>query len=123
ITLSPLFGYGFGTQFRAYNIIAHFHTWMGFSHNSYLYIIFKSGLVGGFLFIVSTLIFLVMGLQVVRSTRLSVQSRAVARICLAFLVVFLIGAYIGPAFDSKTGVSLMGLTWGAIITLHRKDRW
>src|SRR5438093_933052 len=47
---APILGNGFGSSFRYYQIISGFHQWSGYSHSSYLYILFKTGFIGGLLF-------------------------------------------------------------------------
>ena len=119
---SPVFGYGFGASFRFYNILEHSHSWMPFSHNSYLYIIFKTGFVGGFLFIISMVALLYKGFHLIQSPELSPRSRIVIRACVAFISLVLFGAFTGPTFDSKTNIAWLAFAWGYILAVERSAK-
>ena len=122
ILKSPILGHGFGTQFRTFNIIDKVHLWMGFSHNSYIYLIFKTGFIGGLLFIIANGWFLYKSFQLARSPQLSIFSRTLVRAVSGFLVAILIGAYVGPAFDRKSVLIWMGISAGVILACDRKIR-
>jgi O-antigen ligase len=119
---SPFIGYGFGSEFRAYNIILKHHSWVGFSHSSYLYMIFKTGFPGALLFFVGYGTFLTKGYKLLKSPLLTDFSRALVRAGISYLIVILIYAYTGPIFDSKTDIIWVGLIWGYFLALEKSHR-
>ncbi|MGH2638585.1 MAG: O-antigen ligase family protein, partial [Rhabdochlamydiaceae bacterium] len=122
ITQSPILGHGFGASFRSFDIVHYYHVWLSFSHNSYLYIIFKTGFIGGILFLIPTAIILYKGLRLVRSPHLSSRARMVLRAVVASTIVILFGAFTGPTFDSKTAIAWLALGWGYILSADRANR-
>jgi len=120
ISQSPILGYGFGSQFRIFNIISGHHDWMGFSHNSYLYIAYKAGIFGALLLCSAIIVFFWKGFKLLRSSQLTARSRVAVRASVSFLVLIFMGAYTGPAFDSKTDLIWVGLIWGYFLSVERK---
>ncbi|MDP4288762.1 MAG: O-antigen ligase family protein [Bacteroidota bacterium] len=116
---APLFGYGFGSLWRVWDALLGFHTWIGFSHSSYLFLLLKSGLVGFCLFFLAYFGFMRNGYRLLRSPRLSETSRAIVRAGIAFLLFILIDAYTSPVFDSKTDLVWVGLIWGYFLALEK----
>ncbi|MFI5200843.1 MAG: O-antigen ligase family protein [Candidatus Kapaibacterium sp.] len=119
ILRSPIFGYGFGSSFRSYDLLHGYNVWMSFSHNSYLYLIFKTGFVGGSLFIISNILILYTGFSIAQSNRLSARSRIGLRVAIASTALILFGAFTGPTFDSKTPISWLALGWGYIYAVEK----
>jgi O-antigen ligase len=117
---SPFVGSGFGARFRTFNIIGHQHQWAGFSHNSYLYIAFKTGIPGIALFIIAYIAFAWMGFQLLQQQTPSGLSRVVLRAFLGYLVLIAINATVAPIFDSKTEMVWVGIAWGFILTRSPK---
>ncbi|HET6402079.1 MAG TPA: O-antigen ligase family protein, partial [Candidatus Kapabacteria bacterium] len=122
IKQSPILGHGFGGSFRIFDIGSGYHTWMSFSHSSYLYIIFKTGIIGALLFFVQFFTFLHKGFRLARNKSLSERSRVVARGCFGCLILLLFSAFLGPVFDSKTDLMWVGLIWGYFLALERQIR-
>jgi O-antigen ligase len=116
---SPILGHGFGSQFKVYNMIEHFHSWMGFSHSSYLYLVFKTGFLGALLFLGAFFVFLYKGFKLLKSPTLIDPARSIVRACVTYMIVILIYAYAGPIFDSKTDLIWIGLIWGYFLALER----
>ncbi|HET6401685.1 MAG TPA: O-antigen ligase family protein [Candidatus Kapabacteria bacterium] len=120
IKQSPILGHGFGGSFRIFDIGSGYHTWMSFSHSSYLYIIFKTGLIGALLFFVPFFTFLYKGFRLAGNKSLSERSRIVARGCFGCLIFLLFAAFLGPVFDSKTDLMWVGFIWGYFLALERQ---
>ncbi|HWF43165.1 MAG TPA: O-antigen ligase family protein [Candidatus Kapabacteria bacterium] len=120
IKQSPIVGHGFGSSFRAFDLGRGVHTWMNFSHSSYLYIIFKTGIIGTLLFFIPFFTFLYNGFKLARTKSLPDRSRIVARGCVGALIILLFAAYLGPVFDSKTDLMWVGLIWGYFLALERQ---
>jgi O-antigen ligase len=120
ILRSPILGYGFGSKFRVYDFVMHHHFWSPFSHSSYLYMVFKTGFVGAFLFFAAYFGFMYKGFQLTRSSNLSGIARIAVRACLAYLLLILVFAYAAPVFDSKTDLIWVGLIWGYFLALEKQ---
>lgn len=115
---SPIIGHGFGSEFRfLQNVPATFHTWVGFSHNSYLYLIFKTGFLGALLFLYCYVWFISKGFQLSLNKHLTERDRMITRTGIGFLLISLFEAYMGPAFDSKAAMISVGLVWGYFLAL------
>jgi O-antigen ligase len=117
---SPLLGHGFGAQFHMYDILLQQHSWMSFSHSSYLYLLFKSGIVGAMLFFYAFTAFIVLGVRLSRNRSLPDGARAVVRAGLGMMIAFLLDAYAAPDLDSKLDLIWIGLIWGYFLVLSRK---
>jgi O-antigen ligase len=122
ILQSPILGHGFGTSFRTYDIVFNIHSWISFSHSSYLYIIFKTGFLGALLFFGAYFTFMYKGLKLARAKGFTPRSRLVLRACFAFLIIVLFQAYLGPVLDSKTSMIWVGLVWGYYLALEKQVR-
>jgi O-antigen ligase len=117
IKASPLIGHGFGAQFHVFNTILGEHSWMGFSHSSYLYIVFKVGFFAALLFFAVFVMLLSRGVRLARAAAVPAKSRIIVRAGVGFLVAFLIDAYASPDLDSKVDVIWLGLVTGYFVTL------
>ncbi len=119
---SPVFGYGFGGRFRTFEIIDRVHKWVGFTHNSYLYIAVKAGIIASVLFIAAYFSFIIKGFKLLRSKGTSVMDKMILRACLASLILFLFFASTEPAFDSKTELGWIALMWGYFLALEQQKK-
>jgi O-antigen ligase len=119
---SPILGHGFGSSFRYFNVLGRYHVIEGFTHNSYLFLLFKTGIIGAILFMASYMAFVFKGFRLLRRVELSDRHRILLRASLVYLCVFLIFAYVEPALDSKTDLIWIGLIWGYILALEKSLR-
>jgi O-antigen ligase len=119
ILQNPILGYGFGTKFRIFDIVRRVHFWMPFSHNGYLYMIFKTGFIGSGLFFVAYFSFVIKGVQLLKSDHLSTHTRILVRATIGFLVAMLIYAYSAPVLDSKTDLIWVGFIIGYFLVIER----
>jgi O-antigen ligase len=119
ILQSPILGHGFGAQFRIFDILWQDHSWMTYSHSSYLYMIFKTGFIGAGLFFGAYLSFGAKGLRLLKFNRLPVQSRILLRAGVGYLMAMLIYAYTAPVLDSKTDLIWVGLIVGYFLVIER----
>ncbi len=117
---SPILGYGFGSFYRTFDLALHHHSWVAFSHSSYLFIVFKTGFVGAFLLFAAWAIFLHKGFRLLSSELLSPLARVMVRACVAYLVMFLICMYTDTLLSSKTDLIWVGLMWGYFLALEKK---
>jgi O-antigen ligase len=122
IMRSPIFGAGFGARFRTFQIIDRVHVWTGYCHNSYLYMIFKTGFVGAALFFAAFGSIILKGIKILRSPYCSTKYRIIVRASIAYLFLFLLVIYAEPAIDGKTDLMWIGLIWGYFLALENKIR-
>ncbi len=122
ILRSPIFGHGFGAQFRTFDMIRGFNSWMTFSHSSYLYMIFKTGFVGAILFFAAYFSFLAKGFRLIKLKNLSPRARVITRAILGYLIIILFSALTEPELDSKTDLIWVGLMWGYFLALESHSR-
>jgi O-antigen ligase len=110
IAYSPIVGYGFGGVFRYFQIVQHFHVWSAFSHNSYLYLWYKSGIVGLMLFMLANMEVLITGWRTMKSSRLSKRELGAVRGAFVFIILTLIAAYRSDVrFEDRTHMGRTGL--------------
>jgi O-antigen ligase len=117
IQQTPIIGHGFGSVFRYFDVIHSHHTWIGYSHNSYLYLIFNTGFCGATLFLFCYCWFALKGFALSLNRNLTRQDRVISRIGIGFLIISLVEAYMGPAFNNKAVMIWVGLTWGYFLAL------
>ena len=121
ITRSPILGHGFGAYFRFFSTIVHYHIYQNFSHNSYLYTIFKTGFVGAVLFFIPFFGSLYKSFRLARKGEVPTRSRILLLGCFGCLIIALFSAYVGPVlFDSKTDLMWIGLIWGYLLAVEKQ---
>jgi O-antigen ligase len=114
----PFFGHGFGSAFR-FLTIEGYHMWQAFSHSSYLYLLFKTGVIGSIFFWGSYVAFGLLGLKLVRDSNLSIRSRIAVRAGFGYIVLIVFYSYAAPVLDSKTDLIWIGLIWGIFLALEK----
>jgi O-antigen ligase len=116
ITDSPLLGQGFGAVYTFFNILTYSHEVRSYSHSSYLYILFKTGIIGGALFFGVFGIAIAKAWMLARDKRSSPKVRLIAQVCFASLIAFLIDCQTAPVLVSKTDSLWIGIIFGFLIT-------
>ncbi|MGH2639029.1 MAG: O-antigen ligase family protein [Rhabdochlamydiaceae bacterium] len=117
---SPLLGHGFGASFKVFDIVLQHHVWQPFSHNSYLYIIFKTGFIGALLFLTPFFAFMFKAFKLSRLRSLPGRTRIGVRGCFGCMVLLLFATNLGPVFDSKTDLMWVGLLWGYLLAVEKQ---
>jgi O-antigen ligase len=111
ITASPLAGYGFGGKYNAYNWLLGFTMHTGYSHNAYLSILFKSGIVGFILLMVPVVGFLVKGIKYAIDKNIPEKERAYLRAGVALMLNILLLGYTGNIFFSREMSMYIAFFW------------
>lgn len=122
IIQNPIVGFGYGAHFHSFNIILGWHELMGYSHNGFLLVFFKSGLVGLLLFSVAYFGFIVKGFQLVRSKFLTAGERAALRATISYLIATAITTLTVNAFNDRIQALWIAVSWGAIMYFTRRVR-
>lgn len=65
IEVNPIVGYGFGSKFYFHDILKHEISNVYYSHNLYLYLIFKTGIVGLFIFMTFYFSVIIRGIKLI----------------------------------------------------------
>lgn len=115
---SPVFGHGFGAQFRHFVLELGYDRQQGFTHNSYLYYVLKTGFLGAILFYSVFFLFIYKGFQLARRTDLSLYQKIIVRAGLAYLVLLALGAYTDTYLEHRPALVWTGLIWGYFLALE-----
>ncbi len=115
IKASPFVGYGFGGRFWDFDWLRGISYFTGYTHNTILYLLFKSGLIGLALMLLAYGGFLVRGWKIARSKGTDKFTRAVIRVAICYLFSVIPSGMTLNAFGSREGVMWMALCWGAIL--------
>ncbi len=122
ILQSPILGHGFGAKFRIFDIVRQVHYWMPFSHNGFLYMSFKTGFIGAFLFFGAYITFMIKGFQLLKLSTLSFRTRIMLRSGVGFLMVLFLNTYTEPVLDSKSDLIWVGIIIGYLLVIERYVR-
>jgi|GEM_PF-3377142 len=119
---SPILGYGFGGLLQHLVLENGLTRHQPFMHNSYLYIFFKTGFVGGFLFFVAFGLFLIKGFRLCRSMELNWFHHSLVRAAFVYLILILIGCITDQYLEHRPALVWIGLIWGYFLALEAKLR-
>ena len=86
---SPIIGLGFGGRFFDYAWISSFSGFKTYTHNGYLNILFKTGIVGFIFFTIAYVSLIIQGIKLSRNKYLNPEHRAFARAGTVFLISLL----------------------------------
>ena len=111
ITASPLVGYGFGGKYNAYNWLLGFTMYTGYSHNGYLSILFKSGIVGFTLLMIPFFGFLVKGVKYALNKNIPERQRAYLRAGVALMLNIMLLGYTGNIFFQREMSMYIAFFW------------
>lgn len=119
---SPLFGYGFGGVFKHYSLTRQYDLVQRMSHSSYLYFLFKSGLIGGLLFFAGFIYFIVFGLKLARRKDMPPHHQLIVRVAAAFLILLAIVSFTEPYLEYRSALIWIGLIWGYFLALEKNTK-
>lgn len=97
---SPFVGYGFGSTFRFHDVIVHYMKNSDYSHNFYLYITFKIGIIGALIFLSFIFSQLYQNVRAIFSTQINLE-RSQFIIGTTIILVFMIISISSPQFIQK----------------------
>ena len=120
IVQSPIIGWGFGSRFRYYQIIAHFHQISAYSHSSYLYIVYKVGVFAAISFFIAYFGFVYKGIILLRNRNIDDKNRGMLLAGVSYLLLTIIDSYTTPMLNSKTDMVWVAVIWGYILSLEAK---
>jgi O-antigen ligase len=119
IRASPLVGYGYGAHFLNFDWLRGFYSMEGYTHNGYLMIFFKSGLIGFIAFFAAYFGFLMKAFRIVRSRFLTEMERGIARAAIAFMFSILILSTTLNSFAERISMVWLALAWSFVTVYDR----
>lgn len=119
---SPVIGYGYGSTFFDYNWILGYSYKYGFTHNGYLFLVLKSGIVGALLLSVSYIAFILKGIQKSFDDSLSDFSQALCRAGSVFLLGLLFTNITLNALAGRDALMWVGVVWGYILFVENQNK-
>jgi hypothetical protein len=122
IKASPLVGYGYGGRYLDYDWLAGFSMWAAYSHNAFLYVLLKSGILGFIALFGAFIMLTLRALKLARSSHLQPYQRAVMRIAFGLSFCLLITSLTLNAMGERNSLLWLGMAWGAVMTYTEHDR-
>jgi len=119
---SPIIGYGVGSTYHTYNWFGGYFYDSGYTHNGYLGVLQRGGIIGFILLFSAYLGFIKKGWGLMRSKLLSGTDRALLRAGVAILVLLLIAMNTANLFSHRDILMYIGLIWGYILYLSKSLR-
>lgn len=113
--VSPLTGYGLGARFVTFDWLLGTYYYVGFAHNGFAFILFKSGVVGFILIYGSYAAFVIKSIQIARRSTDPI-TRAIARASTAFLLAMIVSNWALNIYGARSGQMWIGLIWGFLIS-------
>src|SRR5205823_3183973 len=89
--------------------------WFGYSHNGYLLVLFKTGVIGLVLFVTGWFLYIRRGIRAIRLPNTPPFQRAILRGMLMFNLITIISTMTLGAFAIRTTMTLMGISWGMFL--------
>ncbi len=120
IKSNPILGYGLGATFPSFNLFKEFHSVTDYSHNAFLYIWFKLGLIGFFTFFGAYALMIKEGIQLMRK-KSAFPLASLALGIVGILIAMLFISFSSPQFYAKDSVLIITLGWGIIYVLRHNS--
>lgn len=115
-------GYGYGAEYLDYIWITGTHIWFGYSHNSFLFLLFKSGIIG-FIFLATAYIgILWKAWKLSKNTQLPDRDRALLVGCICYLIALLFYGQTVNTLGQRDQLLWASVCFGYILIVERKTR-
>ncbi len=116
----PISGYGFGATFYNYDWLLGISRFSAYTHNAYLSVIFKSGIVGFILLMTAYIGFFVRGLSLMKEKLITGRERAYLRAgCVVILYTTVIG-YTGNVFYQREMMLYIAIFWSFCVCIQER---
>lgn len=122
IRQAPIIGYGYGATYFDYNWILGYSYHYGFTHNGYLYLMLKSGIVGGIILSIGYVLFIIKGLRYSLLKNVDAFHRALFRAGVAFLIGLLFTNITLNALAQRDAVFWISVIWGYFLYIDQKSQ-
>jgi O-antigen ligase len=117
---SPIIGYGLGATFNDYSWLGGVNVRAGFTHNTYLGVLLKSGIVGMILLYTTYIGYMVKGFFYMRNKLLTEKEQAYMRAGVALMLFLTILGYTGSIFFQRGMTVYVALYWCYYIQIEKK---
>jgi O-antigen ligase len=119
IKASPIVGFGFGSSYHVYNWFEGYHAIVGYTHNGYLGILLKSGMIGFILLFTAYFCFIIKGIILLRTKIITKKERAFIRSGITILVLLLVAMNTENIFNHRPMLVYIGIIWGYFLYIER----
>lgn len=116
---SPITGYGIGGTYHTYNWFGGWFYESAYTHNGYLGILHKGGVVGFLLLALSYGGFVIKGIRLLRRRVLTGIERAIIRGGLSTLILLIVATNTFNMFAHRDVLLYVGIIWGYFIYMGR----
>ena len=122
IRANIIVGYGYGAEYLDYIWITGTHIWFGYSHNSILFLLFKSGIIG-FIFLATAYIGISWkAWKLSKNTQLPDRDRALLVGCICYLIALLFYGQTVNTLGQRDQLLWASVCFGYILIIERKTR-
>ena len=119
IKLSPIIGYGLGAEFSFFDPITYQTATTWYIHNGYLWLIFKFGFVGSFLFLSFYAYMYVK--TVSTASRIGGADKIMLLSFVTLMTIMLIINLTSPQFYDRGGILVLSMMWGISAGVRKKE--
>jgi hypothetical protein len=119
IERSPVIGYGVGGTYHTYNWFGGFSLDMSYTHNGYLGILHKGGIIGFLMLALAYGGFIRKGIMLLRKKLLTGLERAIVRAGLSALILLVFATNTFNMFAHRDVLMYVGLIWGYFLYIER----
>jgi O-antigen ligase len=119
ISESPLVGYGSGNIYRLYNWFGGYFLNSAYTHNGYLGVLLKGGLIGFILLYISYIGFIIKGFVLLKTKSLMAIERAFIRAGLSILLLLTLATNTFNMFSHRDVLLYVGIIWGYFLYIDR----
>jgi O-antigen ligase len=120
IAKTPILGVGFGGQYYMYGWLVGFSTMTGYTHNGYLLLLLKGGIVGFAAMMIAQIKFFILGIKLSRSPLLTDKEKVLAKVGMLALVILFIEMQTLGLFIHREILWYIGLIWGVFSVSYEK---
>jgi O-antigen ligase len=112
IERSPIAGYGLGSHFQIFDWLLGYSYYTGYSHNGFIAVLAKTGIIGFLLLYGAYAAFLMRALKLSRDVGQPDRIRAIAATIFSFMLIHLVINNTLNVFGVRAQVLILGLSWG-----------
>jgi O-antigen ligase len=120
IVSNPVLGVGFGGQYYMYGWLVGFSTPTGYTHNGFLMLLLKGGIVGFIAMMIAQIQFLILGFKLTRSPLLTESDKVLTKVAVIVIIILFIEMQTMGIFAHREVLWYLGLVWGALTAKYEK---
>lgn len=116
---SPITGYGYGAEFFDYNWLSGTSYWTGYTHNGYLGLLLKGGIIGFIFLSIAYGMLIYKGVKLARNIVLDAYYRALARAGVVYLIGILFITMTLNALADRDQIFWAAVVWGYFLLCEK----